>query len=357
MAGKFCSNCGAPLEDTAKYCPGCGTQAPQPQQTQPVQQQPFQQYPPPYAPVPAPKPKSKAPLIVGGIAGVLVVALVIALVVTKGFGLLGKQGETGGGTAITVPKDASDEELAAYAFIDGMLSLYESGLESIKTGPDVTVEYFCGTAAASICSMRYAVDLLMESKGGVPAQDGRLNDWDMIAALGWASPYPYLFEGVVHEAQGDMNAAKSCYEKSALNPKLGKESAYLRLMAGMDVKQLQGLRAALTELEDKIFAVCTKADMAVPRSEYNFSAAYLRAEGRKALKADANARYAALSYYLAALRVDPYDGDTYAGAVMLYIDLKAPEEAALWLETGLLLAPENATLKTLYNTIKGAVNP
>ena len=71
---KFCTNCGAPLEDAAKFCPGCGTQQVQVQQS----------YAPPspqsYAPPPSlPKKKSKAPFIIAGAAALLVLIVVIAL--------------------------------------------------------------------------------------------------------------------------------------------------------------------------------------------------------------------------------------------------------------------------------------
>jgi len=118
---KFCSNCGTGLEESAKFCMNCGTSAPQPPtpapepapepapQPEPMPvpapqpepapiyqgqlppqpqypQQPFPQYPPqpqqpyPAAPPPAPKKKSKLPLVlliiavvlIGGIAAIVV---------------------------------------------------------------------------------------------------------------------------------------------------------------------------------------------------------------------------------------------------------------------------------------------
>ena len=85
---RFCSNCGAQLDDALKFCTACGTaQAPAPvQQAQPQYQQQ------PYAPAPASAPppakkKSKAPLVI--VALLLVVGLAAAGVFTKGFGLFG----------------------------------------------------------------------------------------------------------------------------------------------------------------------------------------------------------------------------------------------------------------------------
>jgi len=98
---KFCTGCGAPLEDAAKFCASCGAQVEQqaqppqpPQPLQPPQPPPYAQYqqPPyqqPYMPAPpAPPKKSKKPLIIGGSVGALAIVLAIVLVATNVFGLI-----------------------------------------------------------------------------------------------------------------------------------------------------------------------------------------------------------------------------------------------------------------------------
>jgi len=71
---KFCSSCGAQLDEAAKFCPGCGTQQVQAQQPN------VPQYQQSYAPPPSlPKKKSKAPLIVGGAIALVVLIVAIAL--------------------------------------------------------------------------------------------------------------------------------------------------------------------------------------------------------------------------------------------------------------------------------------
>lgn len=64
---KFCSNCGAPLTDAAKFCNGCGSK----QDAAPPLQQPQYQQPAPAAPK---KKKSKKRLLI--IVGVVLVAIV-----------------------------------------------------------------------------------------------------------------------------------------------------------------------------------------------------------------------------------------------------------------------------------------
>ena len=82
----FCPYCGSEIEETAKFCTECGKKLTQPDPVQPEQPQPARAdgFPPPpeqpaqqSAPPQKPKKKSKVPLVVGIIAGVLVLAAVL----------------------------------------------------------------------------------------------------------------------------------------------------------------------------------------------------------------------------------------------------------------------------------------
>jgi len=288
----------------------------------------------------------------GAIAAILAAAVVLALP-------LNAFGEAG----IHAPENASDEEIIAYAFIDGIVSVFEMGHPYAEAGLAAAAEYPYGTAAASISAMRCAVDCLLEMKGAAPTP-GRLSDWDEIAALGWASPYPYVFEGIVLEAEGDEGAATSCYEKAALNPAISEGDRHLRYIVRLDAEQLQTLRSALTQVEDAIFAAYTPMPAAIPRSEHNFSAPYLRERCRAALEAGGAGEAGepaepdhglALQYAHAALSLEPFNGDNYASLAALYLAMEEPGAALRWLNEGLFADPESESLNALHQAMEGVL--
>ena len=372
---KFCSNCGAQLDEAAKFCPGCGTQtvaagaqtvaagaqqiqAQQPYAPQPVQPAPL--YSPPSAPAPAaPKKKNKTLFIIAG-AAVAVVALVVALIVA----LSGKSGGNGGGVnassgsgdvQVNVPKDATDEEKLAYNYIETAAEFFKNAAESDKVGLPHCADGACSVAAVSVCSMRYAVDCLLEMKGVAPAEDGRLRDWDAIAALGWVSPFPYFFEGVVLEAKGDSAGAAECYRKAALNPNFLEGMESNKTIKNLDEKALKGLQATLEELEDKIFAAAYgPCSVNIPRDENNFSVDYLRKKAQACLEAEEEDLFGAYEYFSAALQINPLDGDNYANAAIVALYMDDGDMFLGYLNEGLMVDPNNARLKFLQNTMKEA---
>jgi len=254
-------------------------------------------------------------------------------------------------------KKASPNETIANTFIDSISGLYDKGTEYDNDGLIEVANYLYGTAAADVSSIRYAVDCLLYMKGeGSTLADvvgDRLGDWDKIAALGYASPYPYIFEGITDEADGKTDAANQCYEKAAGNPNMLENSEYLKTITLLDKPALEKLKTKLTALEDKIFAAYTPGDISIPRSENNFSDVWLRAQGRAVLDKNPNDYQPALQYYLAALGVNPYDGDNYAGVAVLYMSVEDSQSAIRYLNDGLFIDPQNKSLNAVLKTLKG----
>jgi len=365
----FCSNCGAQIDGTKKICPVCGTavqtsaqpaKSAQPQKAAPTPQPGY--HPTYQLPSPARK-KNKKPLIIGVAAGVVALGLAAVLIFTNCFGLRRKGG---GGTPssgnlpsinVDVPQNASDEEQIAYAYINAVVSVFEMGNEYAETGLTTAAAFPYGTAAASICAMRYAVDCLLEMKGVTPLEDSRPRDWDYIASLGWASPHPYVFEGVVFTAKGEQDAAMSCYEKAAENVFISEEDHFLIYIINLNADQLQTLRSALTEVEDKIFDAYAPTPISIPRNENNWDAYYLREQGIKALDEPEPDAVLALLYYRAALSLEPFNGNNYAGLAALCIEIGEPAVGIGWLNEGLFIDPDNEVLNALLESMKGVLEP
>jgi len=89
----YCRNCGTRLKENAKFCASCGQAVTKTQQPAQLQQPTYQQ--PRYAPPAPTKKKSSAPLIVGGIAGLCVIALIITAISTNFFGFSNDRSDTG----------------------------------------------------------------------------------------------------------------------------------------------------------------------------------------------------------------------------------------------------------------------
>jgi len=294
------------------------------------------------------------------LAGVMALSLAACTGKTKSAdtGTIKTSGQTPS-SSNTVPTDATSAyEEVANAFIDSLSALYDQAAEYSSDGLSEIADYLYGTTAASTSAMRYAVDCLLYMKGEGATLDevigGRMNDWGSIAALGFASPYPYIFEGFVDEADGRTDAANDCYDKAIINPNVLEHSEYLKAITLLDVPALKRVKEKLTSLEDKIFAVYAPPDFFIPRNENNFNDAWLRAQGREILNNDSNNYEAALLYYIEAVKVNPYNGDNYAGCATLYIFMDDPASAIRYVNDGLFIDPQSKSLNTILGVLEGA---
>jgi len=256
------------------------------------------------------------------------------------------------------PEDVSDMEKIAWLFIDAISVLYELGVEYDGMGLDIAAKSMYGTTAASVSAMRYAVDCLLYLKGeGGTLEDvtgSRLCDWDEIAALGYASPYPYLFEGVTLQADGRDGEATGCFEMALRNPNLPEGSDGLLCIAGLDIEALLRLKTKLTGMEDELLPLFSPAPESVPRNQYNYSSLYLRNQARTALETQDDFA-GATDYYLTALSVDPFESYNYAGLVVMYIFMEDSDSAIYYLNEGLFVDPDDEGLNKLLESMRGVM--
>ena len=284
---------------------------------------------------------------------ILCVAILLPIVTACSSDNVG--GAPSGETSLDVLKNVSDEELLAYNYIEFTSELWQIGVESDEAGLVYVADSFYGFAGANTCSMRYAVDCLLELKGSPPNEDERLRNWDIIAAIGWASPFPYFFEGVVLDARGDSAGAAECYSKAALNPNFLESMEDFKTIKDLDANALKALKTALDELEDNILeSVGEWRFIFIPRDENNFDVDYLREKALACLEAEDEDLFGAYDYYYAALRLNPLDGDSYAHLVIVSLYMNVGEMVADYLGAGLAVDPENVRLNYLQDIVKEA---
>lgn len=246
----------------------------------------------------------------------------------------------------------------ATTFIDGFEDFYELGKEYEGLGLTLQADYAYGWAGASVSAMRYCVDSLLYMKGeGKTLEDivnGRLGNWDEIAALNFASPYPYYFEGLVYNAEEENDYAQTCYEKALMNPAFSAENCEaLAVLEIMPIPELKELKKNLTELEDRILAGYEPENTAIPRYELNYSDAYLRTAAKEQLAAKETDYRGALRYYKAALAVNPFEGDNFVGCALMCLFMDDIEGSVYYVNEGLFVDPEHAGLLELADQLNG----
>ncbi len=256
---------------------------------------------------------------------------------------------------------ALDMVKIADAYIDGFTMLYEQGNEYTEQGLQIQANYTYGWAAASVSAMRCCVDNLISLKSeDQPLEkisEGRMTDWDKIAAMSYASPYPWYFEGLAFNSQGKDDEAQACYEKALLNPAFSAEhDESLSVLLVMPVKELETVREKLTKLEDKIFAVYKSEQTDYPREALVFDDVYLCTLAKECLAADSTDYRGALRHYKAALKVNPYEGDNFVGCALMHLYLEEIDEAFFYVNEGLFVDPEHAGLNKIADILNGGIS-
>ncbi|HBR03135.1 MAG TPA: hypothetical protein DD738_11020 [Ruminiclostridium sp.] len=259
----------------------------------------------------------------------------------------------GGGT--------SDTAKITDAYIDGFSKFYEQGNEYTDLGLQLQADYAYGWAAASVSAMRCCADNLISQKSEGRSleeiSDGRMTDWNEIASMSYASPYPWYFEGLIFNAQGKNDEAQACYEKALLNPAFSAEhDETLSVMLMMSVEELEATREKLAALEDKIFAVYKPEQTVYPREALGFDDVYLCTLAKECLASDTTDYRGALRHYKAALKVNPYEGDNFVGCALMHLYLEEMDEVFFYVNEGLFVDPEHEGLNKMADILNGGVS-
>jgi tetratricopeptide (TPR) repeat protein len=252
-------------------------------------------------------------------------------------------------------KTAEAEKIVS-AHLDGFENFVDQGDKFAERSLDIQADYTYGWAAASVSGMRYCIDCLLYMKGeGASLEEvaaGRPDDWDEIAAMNYASPYPYYYEGLVYNAEAQNAYAQHCYERALINPAFSAEYAEsLVVLEVLPVESLKRIKARLTALEDRFYAEYEPQSLSVPRSEFNFSDAYLRTAAKEILNQNAEDYQLALNFYQAAITVNPFEGDNFLGCALMCLYLNDIKGAVYYINEGLLIDPEHEGLMNLAEAV------
>lgn len=257
-------------------------------------------------------------------------------------------------------KTAEAEKIVS-AHVDGFENFVDQGDKYAELSLDIQADYNYGWAAASVSGMRYCVDCLLYMKGeGASLEElteERPADWDQIAAMNYASPYPYYFEGLVYNAEAQNQYAQLCYERALTNPDFSAEYAEsLVVLEILPIDSLKRIKERLTAMEDRIYAVYEPQNLSVPRSEFNYSDAYLRTAAKETLNGNPEEYQPALNFYQAAITVNPFEGDNFLGCALMCLYLNDIEGTVYYINEGLLIDPEHEGLSDLAEIVNGEVS-
>ena len=233
-----------------------------------------------------------------------------------------------------------------------MDELCASGDSLAQQGLSLQAESYYAFAGSSVSSLRYAVEYILWLKGEGETLDGltaesRYAGWDSIASVCYASPYPYYFEGLLWQIQGKTDEAKAAYENTLLNPAYPEDGVDFYYLRNMEIDALYSLRDELRDKEAGIYGKYAPAPVSVERDPYLFDTEYLRAKSAEAMEAGDYA--AAASYGKNAVLNDPLDPLNFRNAALCCVYNDEGGLAAEYLDAGLVIAPEDEGLQTLYN--------
>lgn len=257
------------------------------------------------------------------------------------------------------PADAASDALSEKEFF----KLIEQSEKYGKRFDDLLMEetsaYFYGFAGASASAMRFAVERLLWLKGEGEDFDSltagsRYTNWDEIAEICYASPYPYYFEGLIYELQGKTEEAAKAYLNASVMGNYPEKGLDFRYLRDMSVTDLYALRDKLRGCEDGIYEKYRPVLYGYERTPYNFSADYLCADAMELL--DAGKYGEALIPAIYAVRIRPKTAEFWICAITAASYADEAYKATKLLEEALRYFPDHEGLNALASSFKDVNN-
>jgi tetratricopeptide (TPR) repeat protein len=257
-------------------------------------------------------------------------------------------------------KNSSEEvEYLHVQMINAMSELKKTGDERKENGIDLLANYYYGVAGASISAFRFAVDCMLYLKGeGESLSEivgDAYDDWDTIAAINYASPYPDYFEGLIYQIQDDEDKAKECYVNAILNPNFPEQDISFYYLFDFSIDELYSLKEELTAFEKSIYEVFTPVSDVCERNPYNHNDEYLRAAAQEVLKKNPEDIETAFKYYNTALLVNPFEGKNFAACALISLRLGDLESAIYYVNEGLFIDEECEELGKLAEALQSSL--
>ena len=232
--------------------------------------------------------------------------------------------------------------------------------QSIKYGKkfddllmDETAAYFYGFAGSSASAMRLAIERLLWLKGEGDdfesfAAGSRYTDWDEIAEICYASPYPAYFEGLVYDLQGKTEEAAKAYAAASIMGNFPEKGLDFRYYSGKSTSDLYALRDKLRGVEEEIYSAYRPVLYGYERTPYNFSAEYLCADAMELIEAGKYAEAMIPARY--AVRIAPKQPECWICAITAASYADEAYAATKWLEEALRYHPDHEGLKALASS-------
>ena len=251
----------------------------------------------------------------------------------------------------------SEETVAAMTredLVNAVKDCLEKGKKCEELLMDETAAYFYGFALCSAGSMRFAAEKILWLKGegsdfSQVTSGSRYTDWDTLAEICYACPFPYYFEGLLCDIQGESDRAVELYTYASVMDNFPEKGLDFYYMRNLTVEELYALRDELRGLEEEVCKEYIPEFTGFERTPYNFSAEYMCASAMELLDAEKYAE--SLFPARCAVQFGPFDAGNWVCAVTAALAADEGYLAAKWLDEGLRYFPEDEKLLAFRSAI------